>query len=149
MFGVELSGSFADLNGDNTSGNLPAGWYFSSSGKSLVLLTGRIGVAFDRSLFYIAGGGAWSRNAVDFYNGAIVASVDFDRQGWTIGAGFEYGFSPNWSMAVQYNFVDLGGKDLYFPNAGLFGSTSNELHMATLRFNYRFGGWGSPVVARY
>jgi outer membrane immunogenic protein len=150
VFGVELSGSFANLNGDNTSGNLPAGWYFSSQGKSLLLLTGRAGIAFDRALFYFTGGGAWSRNTVDFYDGASVVSVDFDRQGWTIGAGIDYGFSPNWSMAFQYNFVDLGVKDVYITNADLYGTTSNELHMATLRLNYRFGGgYSAPVAARY
>ena len=33
VFGVEFSGSIADLNGDNTSGNLPGGWYYSSEGN--------------------------------------------------------------------------------------------------------------------
>jgi outer membrane immunogenic protein len=150
VFGVEFSGSFADLNGDQTSGNLPGGWYFSSAGKSLLMLTGRAGIAFDRALLYVTGGGAWSRNSVDFYNGATVVSVDFDRQGWTIGAGLEYGFTPNWSIAFQYNYIDLGSKDVYFPNADLFGSVDQTVNMATLRLNYRFGGgYNAPVAARY
>jgi outer membrane immunogenic protein len=149
VFGVEFSGSIADINGDSTSGSLPNGWYYSSAGKSLLMLTGRVGYSVDRALFYITGGGAWARNSVDFYNGAGgVASVDFDRQGWTIGAGIEYAFSPNWSMAAQYNFVDLGSKDIFFPTPGVYASVSQDLHMATLRLNYRFGG-GGPVVARY
>jgi outer membrane immunogenic protein len=147
VFGIEFSGSIADLNGDNTSGTLPGGWYFSSSGKSLLMLTGRLGMSFDRALFYVTGGGAWARNSVDFYDGVVVASVDFDRQGWTFGAGLEYAFTPNWSMAAQYNYVDLGDKDVYFPNPDLFGSISQELHLVTLRLNYRFGG--TPVAARY
>ena len=110
-------------------------------------LTGRVGMAFDRSLIYITGGGAWARNSVNFYNGAAIVGVDFDRQGWTIGAGFEYGFTPNWSMAAQYNYVDLGNKGVYFSNADLFGGVDQTLNMVTLRLNYRFGG--SPVVARY
>jgi outer membrane immunogenic protein len=147
VFGIEFSGSIADINGDNTSGTLPGGAYFSSSGKSLLMLTGRVGMSFDRALFYVTGGGAWARNSVDFYDGAVVATVDFDRQGWTIGAGLEYAFTPNWSIAAQYNYVDLGDKDVYFPNADLFGSISQELHLLTVRLNYRFGG-GGPVVAR-
>ena len=140
VFGIEFSGSFADIGGDNNSGTLPGGAYFSSSGKSLLMLTGRVGMAFDRSLFYITGGGAWARNSAEFFDGTTLATVDFDRQGWTIGAGFEYAFTPGWSMAFQYNYVDLGDRDVYFPNADLYGNVSQDLHMATLRFNYRFGG---------
>ena len=148
VFGVELSGSWSDIGGGNASGTLPGGWWFSSDGKSLVLLTGRIGYAFDRVLIYITGGGAWARNTVDLFNGAAVTSVEFDRQGWTLGAGFEYAFSPNWSFAGQYNFVDLGSKDVFFAIPAVAGSVSQDVHIATLRLNYRFG-WGAPVTARY
>lgn len=149
VFGIEFSGSLSDIGGDNNAGTLPGGAYFSSSGKSLVMLTGRVGLAFDRSLFYITGGGAWARNSVDVFDGGTLVSVDFDRQGWTIGAGLEYAFTPNWSMAFQYNYVDLGDRDITFANfGGVVGNVSQDLHMATLRFNYRFGG-GAAVAARY
>ena len=71
VFGIEFSGSFSDIGGDNNSGTLPGGAYFSSSGKSLLMLTGRVGMAFDRTLFYITGGGAWARNSVDFFDGGL------------------------------------------------------------------------------
>ena len=151
VFGVEFSGSFADLDGDVSAGVLPNGWYYSSQHKSLWMLTGRVGWAFDRALLYVTGGGAWARNTVDFYNGVGgVASVDFDRQGWTIGVGLEYGFTPNWSLAAQYNFVDLGSKDVFFATPGVAASVSQDISMVTLRLNYRFGAWGgAPVAARY
>ena len=151
VFGVEFSGSWSDIGGGNSTGTFPGGARFSSDGKSLLLLTGRVGYAFDRVLIYVTGGGAWARNSVDFFNGVVVNSVDFDRQGWTIGGGFEYAFSPNWSLAGQYNFVDLGSKSVAFafPAAAVVsGSVSQDVHMATLRLNYRFG-WGAPVTARY
>lgn len=148
VFGVEFSGSWSDIGGGNASGSLPGGWWFSSEGKTLLMLTGRLGYSVDRALFYVTGGGAWARNSANLYNGAFVTTVDFDRQGWTIGGGFEYAFSPNWSLAGQYNFVDLGSKDLYFAIPDVNGSVSQDLHIATLRLNYRFG-WGAPVTARY
>jgi outer membrane immunogenic protein len=149
VFGVEFSGSWSDLGGGNTTGTLPAGWWASSDGKSLLLLTGRVGYAFDRALIYVTGGGAWARNSVDLSNGVAVISHDFDRQGWTIGAGFEYALSPNWSLAGQYNFVDLGSKSVAFAAPlNVTGSVSQDVHVATLRLNYRFG-WGAPVTARY
>jgi outer membrane immunogenic protein len=148
VFGIEFSGSWSDIGGGNNQGSLPGGWWFSSDGKTLLMLTGRLGYSVDRALFYVTGGGAWARNSATLYNGAFATTVDFDRQGWTIGGGFEYAFSPNWSLAGQYNFVDLGSKDLYFAIPDVYGSVSQELHIATLRLNYRFG-WGAPVAARY
>jgi len=148
VFGVEFSGSWSDIGGGDTRGTLPVGWAFSSDGKTLLMLTGRVGYAFDRALLYITGGGAWARNSADVTNGVVATSVDFDRHGWTIGAGLEYAFSPNWSVAGQYNFVDLGDKTVTFPGLGVTGSLSQEVHIATLRLNYRFG-WGAPVTARY
>jgi outer membrane immunogenic protein len=146
VFGVEFSGSFAGLSGDRTFPNVNA--HFHSDGKSLLLLTGRVGFAADRALFYITGGGAWSRNEVTLYWNNLVGSRDVDRQGWTIGGGIEYAFTQNWSFAGQYNFVDLGGRNVTFDALNLHGHTSNELHVFTARLNYRFGG-AAPVVARY
>jgi outer membrane immunogenic protein len=148
VFGAEFSGSWSDIGGGNSTGTLPGGWWFNSDGKTLLMLTGRVGYAFDRVLIYVTGGGAWARNSANLFNGVVVTSVDFDRQGWTIGAGFEYAFSSNWSLAGQYNFIDLGSKDVVFPALGVAGSVSQDVNMATLRLNYRFG-WGAPVTARY
>jgi len=151
VFGVEFSGSFSDIGGGNRTGTFPGGASFSSDGKSLLLLTGRVGYAFDRALIYVTGGGAWARNNIEFNNGAgLVRDADFDRQGWTIGAGFEYAFAGNWSLAGQYNFVDLGDKNvsLAFPATTVTGHVKSEVHIATLRLNYRFG-WGAPLAARY
>ena len=149
VFGVEFSGSWSDIGGGNTSGTLPAGLSFSSDGKTLLLLTGRVGYAFDRALIYVTGGGAWARNSVELTNGVVTTNIDFDRQGWTIGAGFEYAFTPNWSMAGQYNFVDLGDKTVTFPVLNRTGNVSQDVHIATLRLNYRFGWGAAPVAARY
>ena len=76
-------------------------------------------------------------------------TVKQNRTGWTVGAGIEYGLSPNWSIAAQYNFVDLGDKDVAFNlNAPFTARVDQELHLATVRLNYRFGG-GAPLMARY
>jgi opacity protein-like surface antigen len=50
------------------------------------------------------------------------------RIGGTIGAGVEYGFTPNWSAKVEY---------LYTAAAALEASHVNEVRVG---LNYRFGG---------
>jgi outer membrane immunogenic protein len=151
VFGVEFSGSFADFDSDVSAGTLPGGVFFNSHGRSLLMLTGRLGWAADRALFYVTGGGAQARASVDFFTPAGSAlEVHFSRTGWTIGAGFEYAFTPNWSFAAQYNFVDLGDRDVVFATTPpVAASLSHDIHVVTLRLNYRFGWAGAPVAARY
>ena len=158
VFGVEFSGSFADLGGEVNAGVLPGGHFFELDGKSLLMLTGRLGWAADRALFYVTGGAASARANVDFHTplaGGVILSreVSFTRTGWTVGIGAEYAFTPNWSFAAQYNWIDLGDREVNFaafPNAvALAGAVDQSFHVFTLRMNYRFGGYGAPVAALY
>jgi outer membrane immunogenic protein len=153
VFGAEFSGSWADLTGSH---NLPGGFgdSYHSDVDTILLFTGRVGLAFDRALLYVTGGGAWVRNELRYNDGfGFESSNKHNRTGWTVGAGLEYGITPNWSIAVQYNYIDLGEKDATFvtPNAGPFtAQVDSHIHLATARLNYRFGGFGGgPVVARY
>jgi len=149
VFGVEFSGSWADLTGSHTAlFNSPDTLH--SDVNTILLFTGRVGLAFDRALLYVTGGGAWVRENFEYNSGGAISSDKQNRTGWTIGAGLEYGLAPNWSIAVQYNYIDLGDKDVNFTGgAGTFTHQSDQhIHLATARLNYRFG-WGGPVVARY
>ena len=153
VFGVEFSGSWADITGDHRSLLAPADTYRSEI-NSILMLTGRVGLAFDRMLLYVTGGGAWAHDKFEYTDatGLVTgtSTAKKSRTGWTVGAGIEYGIAPNWSIAAQYNFVDFGDKDVAFTGAGgnFTDSVDQQVHLATVRLNYRFGG-GGPVVARY
>jgi outer membrane immunogenic protein len=150
VFGVEFSGSWADINGSHASLLVPTDSY-SADINTLLLFTGRVGMTFDRLLIYVTGGGAWVRDEFSYSSpGVGTATTKQNRTGWTVGAGLEYGLSPNWSIAAQYNYVDLGDKDVTFgaPFAPFTDNVEQDIHLATVRLNYRFG-WGGPVVARY
>jgi outer membrane immunogenic protein len=147
VFGAEFSGSWADITGSHTSLLSPPDTIHSDV-NTILLLTGRVGVTFDRALLYVSAGGAWVRDKFEYNSGGFTSSEKVNRTGWTVGAGLEYGLTPNWSVAVQYNFVDLGDKDVNFTGIGNF-QADNQIHLATARLNYRFGGFGGPVVARY
>jgi outer membrane immunogenic protein len=156
VFGVEFSGSWADLSGSHTA---PVFSIFGthslhSDVSTILLLTGRVGLAFDRALLYVSGGGAWVRDKFEVVTVPFgsTASTKQNRTGWTVGAGLEYGLAPNWSIALQYNYIDLGDKGVTFDlGAGPFTYQADQhIHLATARLNYRFGGFGGgPVAARY
>ena len=129
---------------------LSPGFFFESDGKSLLMLTGRLGWAADRALFYVTGGAASVRANVNFIAPGLVSEVSLTRTGWTFGVGAEYAFTPNWSFAAQYNWIDLGDRDVNFVAfANFAGNVDQTFHVFTLRMNYRFGGYGAPVAARY
>ena len=86
--------------------------------------------------------------------GLGLASVSTTRWGGVIGTGFEYAFTPNWSVGFEYDHLFMGSADTTFSAVnplltGAINQISQDVDMVTVRFNYRFGGFGGPVVARY
>jgi outer membrane immunogenic protein len=71
-----------------------------------------------------------------------------------LGVGWEYGFAPNWSAGIEYDHLFMGNANNSFSVvnpivAGALNRISQDVDMLTLRVNYRFGGFGAPVAARY
>jgi len=70
-----------------------------------------------------------------------------------VGVGFEYGFGPGWSVGVEYDHLFMGTRSINLSDpTGAFFQTDNirqDVDLGLVRLNYRFGGWGGPVTARY
>jgi outer membrane immunogenic protein len=161
VFGFEAQGDWADLKGSNPSLALLGLTTNRSKIDAFGLFTGQVGYAWNNVLLYVKGGAAVTG---DRYNGLITASgVAFDgakelRWGGTIGAGLEYGFTPNWSVGVEYDHMFMGSRNLTLNSTGLFipagpaGTFSRvdrirqDVDLITARINYR---WGGPVIAKY
>jgi outer membrane immunogenic protein len=151
VFGVEGQGDWADLSSTRVSILAPA---FSTRTKvdGIGLITGQVGYAWNASLFYLKGGAAVTGNRFDILNGGVsVASASSTRWGGTVGAGWEYGFAPNWSAGIEYDHLFMGHSNNSFSVAnpivaGALNRISQDVDMVTVRVNYRFGG---PIVARY
>jgi outer membrane immunogenic protein len=97
-------------------------------------------------------------------NGVGGGSTYATRAGYTVGAGGEWMFLPNWSVKGEYLYYDLGRVNHATAlnqfctgvgcavNGGLFASTTGTTstrfdgHIVRIGLNYHFGG---PVVARY
>jgi outer membrane immunogenic protein len=162
VFGVEAQGDWANLKGSNTSatgtfGGLP----FSNQTRidAIGLFTGQVGYAWNNILGYVKGGGAVTHDKYNgvsqFAFGAFPAGVAFDqasetRWGGAVGAGIEVGLVGGWSVGVEYDHLFMGKRSLNLVTpAGVFDRTDSirqDVDMATVRLNYRFGG---PIVARY
>jgi len=76
----------------------------------------RLGVAADRNLFYITGGAAFTKASyTQTYfdalvpSGTGVAAGSKFLVGWTVGAGWEYAWTDNWSFRLEYLFTSFPG----------------------------------------
>lgn len=125
----------------------------------LATVTGRIGYLVQpQALIYVKGGAAWAHNTYSDNDPILVppffGNGSATHTGWTIGGGFEYAFTQNWSFLIEYDFSDFGSR-----NTTIWYNTANtgvvnpygynfKPNLQTVLFgvNYRFGG---PVVARY
>jgi outer membrane immunogenic protein len=157
VFGLEAQGDWADLNNTRVSLIDPT---LSTRAKTdgIGLFTGQIGYAWNAALLYVKGGAAVTSNRFSIFNnitGIELAAASSTRWGGTVGVGLEYGFAPNWSFGVEYDHLFLGDANNSFsivnPNVvGVLNSRiTQDVDMVTLRVNYRFGGYGAPIAARY
>ena len=153
VFGVEAQGNWAHLAARNTSlAAANAGVDNRSNLDAFGLFTGQIGYAWNNVLLYAKGGAAVTdtryTDLVTGTNTVLGASRD-TRWGGAVGAGLEYGFAPNWSVAAEYDHLFMGNATNNLSNgAGLFATDKihQNVDLATVRLNYRFGG---PVIPKY
>ncbi len=131
QFGNIVAGFEADLGWTNASGgrSVPctSGLLFTCEASLgwLSTINGRFGYAFDRLLVYAKGGLAvadvsatsvWNPGVIPLNAGAGVqptpAALAFRASdtavGWTVGGGFEFALTQNWSSKAEAMYYDLG-----------------------------------------
>jgi outer membrane immunogenic protein len=142
------------------NGSLSTNW--------LLTVRPRVGVAFDRALFYVTGGlavtdanfseavTATGQPGVVIGQYGLAASAT--RVGYAVGGGFEYMLGGGWSAKAEYLHLDFGNLNTvaFVSNvpAGGGGLGASALSMTShlsadivrAGVNYHFGG---PVVAKY
>jgi outer membrane immunogenic protein len=114
-------------------------------------LTGRIGYSWQpNSLLYFQGGAVWSRVEADIVattaaGSTFAGSASTTKTGWTIGGGWEYRFSPQWSVFIEGNYYDFGSRDRTIVTpvatacaAGCAFSAKTTAATALVGVNYRF-----------
>jgi outer membrane immunogenic protein len=125
----------------------------TANNDQLGSVTGRLGYAIGPALIYGKGGYAWRDNnnlaaTVAGVPAAFTATGNH-RDGYTVGAGLEYMFAPNWSAKVEYQYYNFGNTTFTTGPADIVGARfRDDEHTVKAGLNYRFG-WGGPVVAKY
>ncbi|WJR76789.1 outer membrane beta-barrel protein [Bradyrhizobium sp. NP1] len=155
VFGLEAQGDWTNIRNSRVSLQNPANT-FKSTLNGLGLFTGQLGYAMNEALFYVKGGAAVGSQNFGIYNTALgtgIAYADRTRWGGVVGVGFEYGFTPNWTVGIEYDYLwRVNDSNTWLTPSlapaitSITANTRTDANLLTLRVNYKFGG---PVVAKY
>jgi outer membrane immunogenic protein len=138
VLGVEGSLDWADLSksrtfADGSSDNLKV--------DSLGTVVGRVGWAFDRTLFYVAGGYAGGDVHAGAFNDTITGASYPGSSGWqsgyAVGGGVEYAITNNISVKGEYLFSQLEGKTYYAGSQDVV-KAGLDINTVKLGVNYKF-----------
>lgn len=157
VLGVEGDFSFSNIHDDLfRTGFDGTGTYFEDSEsqklKWLATVRGRFGfAATDRLLIFATGGyavGSIYVSTAYTYPFSVTYSGDATttKSGWTVGSGAEFAFAKNWSVKLEYLYVDLGKASAIGtpkpPNGNLYteATVDTRFSIARVGVNYRFGG---------
>jgi outer membrane immunogenic protein len=156
VFGLEAQGDWANLRNSRITTLFNPADTFKTNINGIGLFTGQIGYAWNSTLLYVKGGAAVVNQRWDLFDtatGVGISQAERTRWAGTIGAGLEYGITPNWTIGVEYDYIWRTGDTSTFvipaalvPPITVTTNTRTDISLITARVNYKFGG---PVVARY
>ncbi len=109
-FNSVVLGAEADIEGSGMSGSVDSAFAGTIKTKLDVQgsLRARLGYAMGPTLLYATGGLAIAHFKTSYDEDPTTDSSSHTKAGWTLGAGVEYAFAPNWTTRVEYRYSDFG-----------------------------------------
>jgi outer membrane immunogenic protein len=137
VWGTELIGDWSGLTSHEVA---PVNVDVTTKLHDLEALTGRLGYAFNNVLVYAKSGGATGRLGASFSTGGAFVNAQTQRvYGGTVGAGIEYGLTPNWIIGVEYDYTRLFPGQYNAPPVVPFGAADAFVVQSVLgRVSYKF-----------
>jgi outer membrane autotransporter protein len=117
----------------------------------IATLTGRLGLAWGRALYYVKAGGAWAHETfsvvcdqppagpgcVNLAGAPLNAvSAGDTHAGWTVGWGTEFGLTEKWSAKGEVDFIGLGRKNMTATD-GTVINAGTDIWEGKIGVNYR------------
>jgi opacity protein-like surface antigen len=147
VLGAQADASAANLRGENTCFSGLGGINCQHTVDALGTLTGRFGYAWDRSLAYVKGGGAWTETTYDLLGDTSAlalgaGSTNLNIWGWTVGGGIEYALTNHWTALAEYDHIGLPTTAVGFPAVAVINaqtiSVKQTIDLFKLGVNYKF-----------
>jgi opacity protein-like surface antigen len=134
--------------------------------KWMATATAKLGYAWGAVLAYGKAGAAWTNNTLNVscngdanyqfnctpannlttgISGVQNTLSSIGEFGWTIGAGFELGLTPNWSAKAEYDYMNFGSQAVTLPDTTRV-NFKQDFSQVKIGLNYRFGPSGEDVA---
>jgi len=157
VIGIEVDGAATNKDGQSLT---PSFTFITQTNERwLATARGRIGYAWDKTLFYVTGGGAWAGvEATAFLSTQPITALHHKRtlSGWTVGAGWEYALGYGWWIKSEFLYVNFGWKSFFDPpdTPVCIGCTAprdiyHNNYIYKVGMNYKFDWGKAPVIAKY
>ena len=103
-------------------------------------LTGRMGIAADRTLFYAKAGWGFFNGGEQFSTAApfTVGTPRGVFSGWTLGGGIEHAIKGSWSVKLEYQHFDFGTEDFALAPGTFRFRDDLQVDTVKLGFNYKY-----------
>jgi outer membrane immunogenic protein len=138
VFGLEVDAAGSDIKASQTQFVLGIPVTAADKVDAFGSVTGRMGLAVDAALFYVKGGYAWADNKASASLLGVTFSDSHLHSGYTVGAGLEYMFTPNWSGKVEYMYANYSGQTYTFTPGASFNSGTIDFNTIKVGLNYHF-----------
>lgn len=134
LWGMEGDVSFSGMKGSaDCGGGAPC----ETKNSWLATARGRLGYAGATNwLPYVTGGAAFGD--IKASNSLLASSASKTAVGWTLGAGVEYAMWSNWSVKLEYLYVDLGKFGCGIACGAATDNVSFKANLVRAGLNYRF-----------
>lgn len=107
-------------------------------------IAGRFGLVEDKWLLYAKLGGGWVHSNATLNFPGVTWQGSNTSSGWLAGVGVEYGFKPNWTLKLEYDYIGLGNwTSPTVPPIQL----NRDLQMVKFGANYKFERGIADTVA--
>jgi outer membrane immunogenic protein len=137
--------SWADISGSSSVCGFAPAHPCGTKLDSFGTFRGRLGYATGADgtwLPYVTGGLAVGE--VHGWDALTPASGSKFMAGWTIGAGIETAFAPNWTAKLEYLYMDLGSATLFDVVPTVPETVSFKANLIRIGIDYHFGGPAPP-----
>lgn len=147
VLGIDASGRWSDIRGENTCFSGLGGVNCQRIITALGTFTGKVGIAWDQSLFYLKGGRAWTSTAykINGNTNAITLGTGSNtliQWGWEAGLGLAQALTEHWFVQAEYNYIMIPTSRVAFGTVNLVNaqniSISQNINLFDISVNYRF-----------
>ena len=151
LVGVEADIDAASITGSHDACSAPT-QCSHSDGKNdwFGTLRARFGFVQDNWLFFATGGVVWLHGTTTrtitlspshAFDG-LAATASGTDAGWTVGGGIDWGFAPNWSVNLEYRYMDVNAdRDFIYPtasSASRHNESTEKINTVRISLDYHF-----------